>query len=103
MGLSVVQMTTFGSLSKGELDTAKAVAFPIELNQDELAKWMRDRATYERKLKDLYSRYVQMANQGMSKGEIFQVMEEEVKGERLTESVNIDIKESSTEDLLNAL
>jgi len=27
----------------------------------------------------------------------------EVKGERLTESVNIDIKESSTEDLLNAL
>ena len=39
MGLNVVQRTTFGSLSKGELDLALRVALPTNLTEDALVDW----------------------------------------------------------------
>lgn len=70
MGLEVVRATTFGSLSKGELDVAKQVAFPKELDEKSLAEWMRTRKSAEQKLKEGYQRYMQLSNMGYTKPEI---------------------------------
>ena len=40
MGLDVVGAVTFGALSKGELDLAKATALPVNLQPAELRKWL---------------------------------------------------------------
>ena len=80
MALTVVQMTTFGALSKGELDVAKDVAFPSDLNEKQLAQWMRNRKSYESKIKDLYVEYMDMANSGMTKAEIVSAMEKKRSG-----------------------
>lgn len=40
LGLDVVGATTFGALSKGELDLSKAVALPTGLSEEELGAWI---------------------------------------------------------------
>jgi len=42
LGLDVVQATTFGALSKGELDTAMTTALPVGLEGKELVNWVVD-------------------------------------------------------------
>ncbi len=43
LGLDVVGSVTFGALSKGELDLAKAVALPAGLDGPELIQWIDDK------------------------------------------------------------
>ena len=54
MGLDVVGQTTFGALSKGELDLALAVAMPMGLNEKDLEAWLRKRAAAQTKLLAYY-------------------------------------------------
>tara|TARA_R110000823_G_scaffold201784_1_gene332634 strand:+ start:7602 stop:8942 length:1341 start_codon:yes stop_codon:yes gene_type:complete len=52
MGLDVVGMTTFGALSKGELDLALSKALPLNLNEDDLKVWLQDKKAAQEKLAD---------------------------------------------------
>ena len=50
LGLDVVGLTTFGALSKGELDLALDVALPTALDQTELKEWMQNKRDAQEKL-----------------------------------------------------
>lgn len=52
LGLDVVGQTTFGALSKGELDLALKVAIPLNLNSPELKKWLIEKKAAMEKLSD---------------------------------------------------
>jgi hypothetical protein len=54
LSLDVVGAVTFGALSKGELDLAKAVAIPLGLEGDELIQWTNDSIAAKRKLATYY-------------------------------------------------
>jgi len=51
LGLDIVGSTTFGALSKGELDLALAVAIPTALEPPELIQWFEDRKAAQGKLR----------------------------------------------------
>jgi len=50
LSLDVVGSVTFGALSKGELELAKAVAIPFGLEGDDLIQWVNDTISAKRKL-----------------------------------------------------
>lgn len=52
MGLDVVSMTTFGALSKGELDVAMSTALPTTLEPKDLREWLVKKRDAQNKLKD---------------------------------------------------
>jgi hypothetical protein len=51
LGLDIVGATTFGALSKGELDLALATAIPMSLEPPEMIQWLEDRKAAQAKLK----------------------------------------------------
>lgn len=51
LGLDIVGATTFGALSKGELDLALAVAIPTALEPPELIEWFENRKIAQQKLR----------------------------------------------------
>jgi len=64
MALDVVGATTFGALSKGELDLAKDVALPTGLDTPELIKHLQDKKVAQQKLRDYFSEQIQFIDQG---------------------------------------
>lgn len=50
MGLDVIGTTTFGALSKGELDLAMSKALPTNLSPDDLRGWLVDKKVAQEKL-----------------------------------------------------
>ncbi len=56
LGLDIVGATTFGALSKGELDLSKSVALPTGLDGPELVKWIDDRIAAQQKKADYLQR-----------------------------------------------
>jgi len=52
LGLDVVSGTTFGALSKGELDLALSAAMPTNMQQEELKKWLVDKKNAMEKMSD---------------------------------------------------
>ena len=50
LGLGVVQATTFGALSKGELDTAMKTALPEFANDKDTIDWLKKRKAAEEKI-----------------------------------------------------
>jgi hypothetical protein len=64
MALDVVGATTFGALSKGELDLAKEIALPTGLDTDQLIEHLRDKKTAQTKLRDYFSEQIQFLDQG---------------------------------------
>ena len=64
LGLDVVGATTFGALSKGELDLAKSVAIPTGLQPTQLRKWLQDKKNAQAKLSDYYNEQIQFLAQG---------------------------------------
>lgn len=58
LGLNVIQNTTFGALSEGELNLALSTALPTSMEGDELLKWIRDKKEAQRKL----SNYLKQAS-----------------------------------------
>jgi hypothetical protein len=64
LGLDVVGATTFGALSKGELDLAKAVALPLGLEGDALIQWVNDAIEAKEKLAAFYEEQAIFLSQG---------------------------------------
>jgi len=51
LGLDIVGATTFGALSKGELDLALATAIPMSLEPPEMIEWLENRKAAQAKLR----------------------------------------------------
>ena len=51
MGLDVISTVTFGALSEGEMRAAMATAYPQNLNEQDLRKWLVDRKNGLQKLR----------------------------------------------------
>ena len=64
MALDVVGATTFGALSKGELDLAKDVALPTGLDSVELVDYLERKKVAQKKLRDYYSEQIQFLDNG---------------------------------------
>lgn len=64
MALDVVGATTFGALSKGELDLAKAIALPTGLDTPELKVFLNSKRTAQEKLKAYFNEQIQFLDQG---------------------------------------
>lgn len=64
MALDVVGATTFGALSKGELDLAKDIALPTGLNDAELTDYLIRKKDAQQKLRDYYYEQIQHLDQG---------------------------------------
>ena len=64
MALDVVGATTFGALSKGELDLAKAIALPKDLDEDELITFLQAKKEAMNKLRSYYNEQIQFLDQG---------------------------------------
>lgn len=64
MALDVVGATTFGALSKGELDLAKDVALPTGLDTDELMQHLSDKKIAQEKLRNYFSDQIDFLDQG---------------------------------------
>ncbi len=82
LALDVVGATTFGALSKGELDLAKAVALPTNLNSDELIAHLEEKQAAQTKLRDYFNEQIQFLDQG---GTVAGFLREKERG---TESQN---------------
>jgi hypothetical protein len=66
LSLDVVGAVTFGALSKGELDLAKAVAIPSALEGDDLIDWVNDKIEAQNKLADYFERQAIFLSEGNS-------------------------------------
>ena len=64
MALDVVGATTFGALSKGELDLAKDIALPTGMDTPELRKYLIDKKAAQGKLRGWYNEQIQFLDQG---------------------------------------
>lgn len=64
MALDVVGATTFGALSKGELDLAKDIALPTGLDSAELKAYLVKKKVAQGKLRDYYNEQIQFLDQG---------------------------------------
>jgi len=64
MALDVVGATTFGALSKGELDLAKDVALPTGLDTPQLIDYLTRKKAAQTKLRAYYNEQIQFLDQG---------------------------------------
>ena len=64
MALDVVGATTFGALSKGELDLAKDIALPTGLDTAELTDYLQRKKVAQEKLRSYYNEQIQFLDQG---------------------------------------
>ena len=64
MALDVIGAVTFGALSKGELDLAKAIALPTGLDTPQLIQHLQDRKVAQQKLRDYFNEQIQFLDQG---------------------------------------
>ena len=97
MGLDVVGATTFGALSKGELDLAKAVALPTGLNAPELRDWLVRKKEAELKMRDQLEDYAIRLSNGATRAELLK----EIQAERESDQMD-DIDQIENESELDA-
>ena len=64
MALDVVGATTFGALSKGELDLAKDIALPTGLNEPEMTDYLNRKKSAQQKVRGYYNEQIQHLDQG---------------------------------------
>jgi len=64
LALDVVGATTFGALSKGELDLAKEIALPTALEPPELLEYLVARKAAQEKLRGYYMEQINFLDQG---------------------------------------
>lgn len=64
MALDVVGATTFGALSKGELDLSKEVALPTKLDTNELIDHLQRKKIAQEKLRAYFNEQIQFLDQG---------------------------------------
>lgn len=87
MALDVVGATTFGALSKGELDLAKDIALPTGLNTAELKDYLIRKRAAQVKLRDYYNEQIQFLDQGGSVAQFLRKKERE-KSEPEAKTIN---------------
>lgn len=99
MGLDVVGQTTFGALSKGELDTALSTALPTDLRPKELREWIVKKKAAQQKL----AAYLEDAAiyLGMPGNTVSGWMQEQRELEKLRKDsgADLNLQEMSDEDL----
>jgi len=66
LALDVVGSVTFGALSKGELDLARATALPTNLQPPELITFLQEKRIAQEKLRAYYDSQIQFLDQGGS-------------------------------------
>jgi len=64
LALDVVGATTFGALSKGELDLAREIALPTALEPPELLEYLLARKAAQEKLRGYYMEQINFLDQG---------------------------------------
>jgi hypothetical protein len=64
MALDVVGATTFGALSKGELDLAKDIALPTGLDTAQLKDYLSKKKSAQQKLRNYFNEQIQFLDQG---------------------------------------
>ena len=69
LGLDVVGATTFGALSKGELDLALDTALPTGLNEPQLRDWLDRKKTAQQNLVDYLDNQIDFLEGGGTVGE----------------------------------
>ncbi len=79
LGLDVVGAVTFGALSKGELDLAKAVALPTGLDGPELVKWIEKKISAQEKLMNYFAEQAVFLSQGNSQADWLKFKKEQQK------------------------
>ena len=99
MALDVVGATTFGALSKGELDLAKDVALPTGLDTDELIDYLNKKKVAQQKLRDYYSEQIQFLDQG---GTVAGFLRSKEKGKAQGSSTE-QVQQQAPEGALQAL
>jgi len=96
MALDVVGATTFGALSKGELDLAKDVALPTGLDTDELIEYLGKKKAAQQKLRNYYNEQIQFLDQGGTVAGFLRSKEKNATQQQSTEQNSI-----SDQDLIN--
>jgi len=66
LALDVVGSVTFGALSKGELDLARATALPTNLQPPELITFLQEKKTAQEKLQRYYEQQIDFLDEGGS-------------------------------------
>ena len=64
MALEVIGAVTFGALSEGELNLAKEVALPTDLDGPELIAHLKERKAAQEKLRAYFNEQIQFLDQG---------------------------------------
>ena len=75
LGLDVIGAVTFGALSQSELDLAQTVALPTNLNEKELADWLRRKKTAQEKLANYLSQQSRFFSRGYPPGRWFDFLD----------------------------
>jgi hypothetical protein len=81
LGLDIIGATTFGALSKGELDLALATGIPPALEPEELMVWLQEKKAAQLKLKDYLMEQIDYLDQG---GDMAGWLREKERGLRQT-------------------
>jgi hypothetical protein len=71
LGLDVIGAVTFGALSEGELALALNTALPTNLEEKELADWLRRKKTAQQKLSNYLSQQSRFFSRGYAPGQWF--------------------------------
>jgi hypothetical protein len=79
MALDVIGAVTFGALSKGELDLAKAVALPTGLDGPQLIAHLTDKKVAQQKLRDYFSEQIEHLDTGGSVASFLRKKEREAE------------------------
>lgn len=95
MALDVVGATTFGALSKGELDLAKDIALPTGLDSKELTAYLERKRTAQEKLRGYYNEQIQHLDQGGTVASFLR-MKERGAGNQNTTQAGGEIPQSLT-------
>jgi glutaredoxin 2 len=84
LGLGVVQSTTFGALSKGELDTAMKTALPEFANDKDTLAWLKKRKAAEEKVqRELNRAAIYLSKPGNTVGK-WRQLQLDIKSGRMT-------------------
>jgi len=81
MALDVVGATTFGALSKGELDLAKEIALPTGLNTQELIQFLQEKKSAQQKLSAYFNEQIQHLDMGGTVASFLRKKERESGGQ----------------------
>jgi len=75
LGLDIIGATTFGALSKGELELALATGIPTTLEPPELMEWLQEKKSAQLKLRDYYIAQIDHLDTGGSTASWIRKME----------------------------